>query len=151
MFMVGESGSDVIDRLGGRDLNEDGRIIDLVVVGSSRFYDFSVVEEALEEWCEAESHPDLVITGGASGVDYLAERWAENSNITHAVFTEEWGVPRLGLEDSGRDEAPTSLTHRLLDAATHIIAFPSPTSKWTRIVIDMAEEKGIPVTIVEVD
>lgn len=151
IFMVRESGSDVVGRLGGKDLNEDGKVIDLVVVGSSRFYDFSVVEEALENWCETEAHPDLVITGGASGVDYLAERWADNNNVNHAVFNEEWGAPRPGLEDSGRDEAPTSLTHQLLDAATHIIAFPSPTSKWTRIVIDMAEEKGIPVTIVEVD
>ncbi len=149
--MMGESGSDVLGRLGGRDLNEDGRIINLVIVGSSRFYDFSVVEEALEEWTEKEAHPDLVITGGASGVDYLAERWAENNNVPHAVFNEEWGSPRKGLEDAGRTEAPTSLTHRLLDAATDLIAFPSPTSKWTRIVIEMAEERGIPFTVVAVD
>ena len=43
--------------------------------------------------------PDLVITGGASGVDYLAERWAENNNVPHVVFNEEWGIPREGLED----------------------------------------------------
>lgn len=148
---MGESGSDVLGRLGGKDLNEDGRIINLVIVGSSRFYDFSVVEEAIEEWTQKEAHPDLIITGGASGVDYLVERWAENNNVPHAVFNEEWGAPRKGLEDTGRHEAPSSLTHRLLDAATDIIAFPSPTSKWTRIVIEMAEERGIPFTIVEVD
>ncbi len=149
--MMGESGTDIIGRLGGKDLNEDGRIINLVIVGSSRFYDFSVVEQAIEDWTEKEAHPDLVITGGASGVDYLAERWAENNNVPHAAFSEEWGSPRKGLQDSGRDEAPTSLTHRLLDAATELIAFPSSTSKWTRIVIEMAEERGIPFTVVEVD
>lgn len=149
--MRGESGGDVIGRLGGKDLNEDGRIINLVIVGSSRFYDFSVVEEAIEEWTRKEAHPDLVITGGASGVDYLVERWAENNNVPHAVFNEEWGAPRKGLEDAGRREAPTSLTHRLLDVATHLIAFPSPTSKWTRIIIDMAEEREIPSYVVEVD
>ncbi|MBT4059394.1 MAG: DUF2493 domain-containing protein [Euryarchaeota archaeon] len=149
--MVGESGSEVVGRLGGKDLNQDGVVIDLVIVGSSRFYDFSIVEEAIENWVGEVAHPDLVITGGASGVDYLAERWADNNNIPHAVFSEEWGSPRQGLEDSGRGEAPTSLTHQLLDAATHLLAFPSPTSKWTRIVVDMAEERGIPVTIVEVE
>lgn len=149
--MMRESGSDVLGRLGGKDLNKDGRIINLVIVGSSRFYDFSVVEEAIEKWTQMEADPDLVITGGASGVDYLAERWAENNNVPHAVFNEEWGVPRNGLEDPGRHEASTTLTHRLIDAATHVIAFPSPTSKWTRIVIEMVEERGIPFTVVEVD
>jgi len=149
--MGDESGADVIGRLGGRDLNQDGRVVNLVIVGSSRFYDFSVVEEAIDDWAEKEAHPDLVITGGASGVDYLAERWAVNNNIPFAVLNEEWGVPRLGLKDLGRGEAPTSLTHRLLDVATHIIAFPSPTSKWTTIVLDMAAERGIPFSVIEVD
>ena len=149
--MEEESGGDVIGRLGGKDLNRDGRVINLVIVGSSRFYDYSVVEGAIEDWTEMEAHPDLVITGGASGVDYLAERWADNNNIPHAVFNEEWSAPRQGIEDEGRVEAPTSLTHRLLDAATHILAFPSSTSKWTNIVLDMAEERGIPFIVVEVD
>ncbi|MDP6099552.1 MAG: SLOG family protein [Candidatus Thalassarchaeaceae archaeon] len=149
--MEEESGGDVIGRLGGKDLNRDGRVINLVIVGSSRFYDYSVVEGAIEDWTEMEAHPDLVITGGASGVDCLAERWADNNNIPYAVFNEEWSAPRQGIEDEGRDEAPTSLTHRLLDAATHILAFPSSTSKWTNIVLDMAEERGIPFIAVEVD
>jgi hypothetical protein len=149
--MAIETGSDVIGRLGGKDLNEDGRIINLVVVGSSRYYNYSIVEEAMDEWATEEAHPDLVITGGASGVDYLAERWADNNNIAFAVFSEEWNAPRAGLEDGGRGAAPSSLTHRLLATATHILAFPSPTSKWTYVVIDMAEAMGIPVKIVQIE
>ena len=149
--MAAEAGSDVIGRLGGKDLNQDGRIINLVVVGSSRFYDYSIVEEAMDEWSADEAHPDLIITGGASGVDYLAERWADNNNIAYAVFSEEWNAPRAGLEDGGRDAAPTSLTERLLDAATHVLAFPSQTSKWTNVVIAMAEAMEIPVKIVPIE
>jgi len=149
--MAKEAGSEVIGRLGGKDLNQDGRIINLVVVGSSRFYDFSIVEEAMDEWAEEEAHPDLIITGGASGVDYLAERWADNNNIAFAVFSEEWNAPRAGLEDGGRDAAPTSLTNQLLDAATHVLAFPSNTSKWTNVVIAMAEAMDIPVKVVPIE
>ena len=149
--MANEAGSDVIGRLGGKDLNQDGRIINLVVVGSSRFYDFSIVEEAMDQWADDEAHPDLVITGGASGVDYLAERWADNNNIAFAVFSEEWNGPRAGLEDGGRDAAPNSLTNQLLDVATHVLAFPSPPSKWTHVVIAMAEAMDIPVRVVEVE
>ena len=149
--MENEAGSDVIGRLGGIDLNQDGRIINLVVVGSSRFYDYGVVEDAMDQWTSEEAHPDLVITGGASGVDYLAERWADNHNVEYAVFTEEWNAPRTGLEDDGRGEAPTSLTNQLLGAATHVLAFPSPTSKWTHVVIAMAEAMDIPVTVINVE
>ncbi|MDG1525407.1 MAG: SLOG family protein [Candidatus Thalassarchaeaceae archaeon] len=149
--MANEAGRDVIGRLGGKDLNQDGRIINLVVVGSSRFYDYSVIEEAMDEWTNEEAHPDLVITGGASGVDYLAERWADNNNIAFAVFSEEWNTQRAGLEDGGRVAAPTSLTHRLLETATHVLAFPSPTSKWTNVVVEMAEAAGIPVKVVKIE
>ncbi len=149
--MENEAGSDVIGRLGGIDLNQDGRIINLVVVGSSRFYDYGLVEDAMDQWTSEEAHPDLVITGGASGVDYLAERWADNHNVQYAVFSEEWNAPRSGLEDDGREEAPTSLTNQLLEAATHVLAFPSPTSKWTHVIIEMAEAMDIPVTVINVE
>ena len=149
--MENEAGSDVIGRLGGIDLNQDGRIINLVVVGSSRFYDYGLVEDAMDKWTSEEAHPDLVITGGASGVDYLAERWADNHNVQYAVFSEEWNAPRSGLEDDGRGEAPTSLTNQLLDAATHVLAFPSSTSKWTHVVIAMAEAMDIPVKVINIE
>ena len=149
--MGDETGTDVIVRLGGKDLNEDGRIINLVVVGSSRFYDYSVVEDAMDQWIAEEAHPDLVITGGASGVDYLAERWADNHNVPYAVFSEKWNAPRVGLEDGGRAAAPTSLTNQLLEAATHVLAFPSATSKWTHVVVAMAQALDIPVKVINVE
>ena len=149
--MGNEAGSDVIDRLAGKDLNQDGRIINLVVVGSSRFYDYSIIEDAMDHWAADEGNPDLVITGGASGVDYLAERWADNNNIAFAVFSEEWNAPRTGLEDGGRVAAPTSLTNQLLEVATHVLAFPSPTSKWTHVVVAMAEAMGKPVKIIQIE
>ena len=38
--MTTTSGQDVVDSLGKRDLNQDGAVINLAIVGSSRFYDF---------------------------------------------------------------------------------------------------------------
>ena len=40
--MVASSGQDVVDAFGRKDLNLDGSVINLVVVGSSRFYAFEV-------------------------------------------------------------------------------------------------------------
>ncbi len=149
--MVADAGQKVVDSLGKRDLNSDGNIINLALVGSSRFYDYSVFENVIENWVDANGYPDLIIVGGASGVDYMAERWADNNSIPIAVFTEEWGGTSRSLTDPGRPEAPNTLTEKILNAATDILALPSMTSKWTRIVIEMGQKRKIPITIHEVD
>ena len=149
--MAGTSGQDTVERLGSQDLNRDGEIINLAIVGSSRFYDFMIFEDAVESWIDENGYPDMIIVGGASGVDYMAERWADNNSVAIAVFTEEWSDPTRSLVDRGRAEAANSLTEKILSGASHILAMPSPTSKWTRIVIDRASSKGIPTTVLEVD
>ncbi|MCH2436818.1 MAG: DUF2493 domain-containing protein [Candidatus Thalassarchaeum sp.] len=149
--MVASSGQDVVDALGRKDLNLDGSVINLAVVGSSRFYDFEVFENAIEDWVEENGYPDLIVVGGASGVDYMAERWADNNSVPIAIFSEEWDDPKRGLQDKGRAEAANSLTVKILDSATHVLALPSSTSKWTRIIIDMATAQDIPTTVHEVD
>tara|TARA_Y100001970_G_C14189703_1_gene834607 strand:+ start:1527 stop:1976 length:450 start_codon:yes stop_codon:yes gene_type:complete len=148
--MAESSGQDTLQRLGSQDLNRDGVIINLVIVGSSRFYDYMIFEDAVETWVNENGYPDVIIVGGASGVDYMAERWADNNSIPIVVFTEEWSDPTRGLIDRGRAEAPNTLTEKLLNGATHILAMPSPTSKWTRVVIDKASSRGIPTSVHEV-
>ncbi len=149
--MEGSRGQDIVERLGSRDLNRDGSIINLAIVGSSRFYDYRKFEDAIEGWIESFGYPDLIIVGGASGVDYMAERWSDNNSVPIAVFSEEWGDPKTGLLDRGRPEAPNSLTRKILNSASHVLALPSPTSKRTRIVIDMASDMNIETDIHEVD
>jgi hypothetical protein len=138
------TGASTIERLAGRDLNQDGKVINLVICGYSRYYNYEWIEEQLEEWIKWNDYPDLIIIGGASGVDYLVERWATNQAIPMAIFTEAWNQPRQGLEDSGRPEAQPTLGEKMLESATHLIAFPGPNSKWTTVMVEMAKQKGIP-------
>tara|TARA_Y100000589_G_scaffold198761_1_gene187620 strand:+ start:955 stop:1404 length:450 start_codon:yes stop_codon:yes gene_type:complete len=144
-------GQEVIETMGRRDLNLDGTVVNLAIVGSSRFYDFEIFESALESWISANTYPDLIIVGGASGVDYMAERWSDNNLVPIAIFSEEWDDPQRSLIDRNRAEAPNSLTKKILESATHILAMPSSTSKWTKIVIERASEMGIPTEVVEVE
>jgi len=148
--MTSAPGQDIVDSVGRLDLNKDGEIINLAIVGSSRFYDFRIFEDIIEEWVENHGYPDLIIVGGASGVDYMAERWADNNSIKIAVFSEEWDDPVKSLHDTGRSEAGNSLTRKIIDASTHILALPSETSKWTRVVISIAQREGIPISVNEV-
>ena len=46
--MTSGIGQNVVDSLGKKDLNKDGNIINLAIVGSSRFYDFEIFEELIE-------------------------------------------------------------------------------------------------------
>ena len=148
--MTSGTGQNVIESLGKKDLNQDGNIINLAIVGSSRFYDFQIFEELIENWVDDNGYPDLIIVGGASGVDYMAERWADNNSTPIAIFSEEWSDPNRTLRDRGRSEAPNSLTEKILKSATDILAIPSPTSKWTRIVIEMAKEREMSLTVYEI-
>ena len=138
------TGAAIAERLAGRDLNKSGKVINLAICGNSRFYNYEWLEEQLEQWMKWHEYPDLIIIGGASGVDYLAERWADNNAIPMAVFNEAWNAPRGGVADTGRPEAAPNLVETMLQHATHVIAFPGPKSKWTTIMINRAREKGIP-------
>ena len=150
MTESGETGAQVIAMLGGKDLNKDGIIVNLVICGNSRFYDYSWLEDELDKWVDEFVYPDMIIIGGASGVDYLAERWADNQNIPLAVFTEAWSKPRPNSEqDSGRPEAIQTLANEMLEHATHMLAFPGPNSVWTKRMIDIAKTKKIPIKVVE--
>ena len=144
------TGQQTVEKMGSRDLNEDGEIINLAIVGSSRFYDFEIFERIIEEWVEKFGYPDLIIVGGASGVDYMAERWSDANIIPIAIFSEEWSDSKRSLIDRGRSEAPNTLTEKILEGSSHILAIPSKTSKWTRIIIQQSTERKIPIEIHEV-
>jgi len=144
------SGRERLAELAGRDLNNDGVVINLVVCGHSKFYDAAFVEHELEMWIKYNGYPDVVILGGASGVDFLVERWATNNHIPVAVFTEAWAEPRPSNEvDSGRPEASQDLGAHMLEHATHLLAFPGPKSVWTRRMMELGRAAAIQVVAIE--
>ncbi len=126
-------------------------VTNLAVVGHRNFYDYGELDQHMEEWIEENGQINLIICGGASGTDYLAERWADNNALPVLIFHEEWTSSRPGLIDSGRTEASYTLTQKIVQAATHIIAFVGTESKWTQRTIALAQDKGLHVTVHEID
>ena len=92
----------MVERLGSQDLNRDGEIINLAIVGSSRFYDFWVFEDVVGRWVDENGYPDLVIVGGASGVDYMAERGPTTTQYPSPCSPRSGTIPteacRTGVE-----------------------------------------------------
>jgi len=146
-----ETGAQALDRLAGKDLNRSGSVVNLVICGSSKFYDYAVIEDVMDDWVRFNEEPDLIILGGASGIDYLAERWADNNHIPIAVFSEAWLGTRTGLQDDGRPEADPNLVRRMLAKATHVLALPGPNSKWTHVMIETAKSRDIPTAVFELN
>ena len=150
MAEMREGYDEFLESIKNKDLNHDGKIIFLIICGNSRFYNYGWLEEQLEQWVKFNGYPDVVILGGASGVDALAERWADNQAIPLRVFSEMWASPRPDqVEDSGRPGAGEILGMTMMKYATHMLAFPGPESVWTKWMIDFAESHGVSTAVID--
>ena len=80
-----------------------------------------------------------IISGMANGADTLAIRYADEHKMTKVLFPANWkSYPRIAGFLRNRD---------MLNIATHLIAFWDGKSSGTKDMIDIAQEKGIPVWI----
>lgn len=59
----------------------------LAVVGSRTITDYNIVKELLDK---QKDNISLIVSGGAKGVDILAEQWANENGISVKVFIAEW-------------------------------------------------------------
>lgn len=61
----------------------------LVVFGSRNYMDYEVVKEKLDKIHDVDPITE-VVSGKATGVDTLGERWAKENNIDVAEFPADW-------------------------------------------------------------
>lgn len=89
----------------------------LAIVGSRNFTDYNFIkqniEKTLKKW---DKTPDLVISGGANGVDCLAEKWAKENNIKTLIYYADWS--------KGKKAGPVRNT-LIVNECDYMIAFPS--------------------------
>ena len=82
-----------------------------------------------------------IISGMAKGADTLAIRYADEHKITKILFPANWkAYPRIAGFLRNND---------MLNVATHLIAFWNGKSSGTKHMIDIAQEKGIPIWILK--
>jgi len=118
---------------GGRDFQDYGRLK----------YDLSDFIVRLHEGAE-DDHPGekvgiTIVSGGASGADSLAKRYAKEFLCDYVEFLPDWTT-------HGR-AAGFIRNQLIVDAATHLLAFWDGQSKGTTHSIALAKKKGIPVEI----
>jgi len=76
----------------------------------------------------------LIISGGARGIDMLAERYARANDISVKIFYPEY--EKYGVT------APLKRNIEIVDAADIVVAFWDKESRGTKFVIDYAIDSG---------
>ena len=84
-----------------------------------------------------------LISGGAKGVDKMAEEWATKNGLSITIFRPNW-------DKYGKGAGPRRNV-QIIGAATHCIAFPSKMGKGTQDSIGKAKRKGIPLKVIYID
>ena len=65
----------------------------IMIVGSRSFSDYNFVKEKVDDYIKSNNivEPITVISGGARGVDTLAEKYAEEKKYEFKCFPANWG------------------------------------------------------------
>lgn len=84
-----------------------------------------------------------IVSGGARGIDTLAERWADQHNIPKLILKPDY-------DKYGRS-APIRRNETIVSAADMVVAIWDGKSRGTKFTIDYAKKCGIPVKIVLIE
>lgn len=112
--------------------------LDLGIVGCRHYQDYESFVSHVNTWIRENGMPDTIISGGAEGTDSMAEKYAREYGIDLMVFSPE--------RDLYGDNCYRVRNQKIVDNSTHLLAFPSSSSKGTYMTINMAKKKGISVT-----
>lgn len=111
----------------------------LAIIGSREFKQYQYLVTLLDP---IKDSIEWIISGGARGVDSMAERYARVNKIPFLLFPANW--------DKYGKRAGFIRNQQIVDEADYMIAIPTPDSIGTRDSIRRAEIKEIPVEIFEI-
>jgi hypothetical protein len=112
-----------------------------VIIAGGR--DYNVYETVVEAVQESGFAIDVVVSGGAKGVDALGEQYASEMNLPLNVFMADW-------QTHGRAAGPIR-NRKMAENADALIAIWDGKSKGTKNMIETATKKGLPVYVKRVD
>ena len=98
---------------------------------------------SIREWDISNYVPpetDLIISGGAKGVDTLAELYADQHGIPKRIIR-----PQYELYGKA---APLKRNEQMVELADHVLILWDGQSRGTQYTMDYAAKKGKPVTVV---
>ncbi len=106
----------------------------ILIAGSRSIKEFNLSEHIPEK-------TELIISGGASGIDAIAEKYADQNRISKLILR-----PRYDLFGKA---APLKRNEIMVDIADEVLIIWDGKSKGTKYTAEYAEKKGKPVTIIK--
>lgn len=97
------------------------------IVGSRHWTDYAAFVEIVNR--HIPPGVTRIVSGGAAGVDRMAERYADERNLPQTVYLPDWTLASAGPKRN----------QQIVDAADGGIAFPGPKSKGTYDTIRRAK------------
>lgn len=124
----------------------------IIINGSRDFNNYTYLRLMLKEYIMTNQiNPELIeiISGGAKGADTLAIKFAKEYNLNYKVMNADWNKygKRAGIIRNA--EMLTYAISNPNDIAI-LISFWNGTSKGTKHMIDISNDKGIIVKVMEV-
>jgi len=105
----------------------------IAIVGSRTFNDYDLLEKIIyKQMCV--SSINLIVSGGAKGADYLAERFAKKHNIPIQIFQAEWNKYGKG--------AGYIRNKLIIENVDIVFAFWDGKSKGTKHSINLAKKEN---------
>ncbi|MBQ7225114.1 MAG: DUF2493 domain-containing protein [Clostridia bacterium] len=108
----------------------------LLIAGSR-----SIAEFDLDDYIP--SNVELIITGGAKGVDTVAEKYADKHNISKLVLRPQYN--RFGKG------APLKRNEEMIDIADSVLVIWDGKSRGTNYTVTKAKEKSKPITLININ
>ena len=110
----------------------------LLICGSRDFSDEKLMRVTLGRYIDSLGRPDVIITGGARGADFMAESLAKAMKIPVESYPADW-------RKYGRRAGPLRNIQMLKEAKpTYVLAFYSGTiTPGTEHMVSIATEKNI--------
>lgn len=119
--------------------------MNLGIVGSRHYANWAEFEAHVQRFLAKHNDgclPQRIISGGASGADRMAERFAAKHGIELCVFNADW-------ERFGKRAGP--LRNRdIARSATHLLAFVAEDSRGTWITVRIARLLSRKVEVIKV-
>ncbi len=121
--------------------------MNVAIVGCRRFTDYDAIESYLIEWEKKHGNIDLVISGGAEGVDTIAYEFAIKHNKKYIILKAEWNKYS---KEKGKNRAGLIRNTDIVNQCDRIIAFPSEYSVGTYDTINKGYAFKKIMTIVDI-
>lgn len=112
----------------------------LSIIGSRSFTDYAALEQAADK-----IHATEIISGGATGADTLAAKYAKNHNIKMSIF-----LPKFKTDKTIQYHPKYYLERnkQIVDESDYVLAFWDGKSKGTKYTINYAKKQKKDLAII---